>query len=182
MIKIKVTEKSGASIEYTGESEIIERLSQLGHGKPERWVLHKDEPMAEAYDDADVLEEMVEEIQPAVDAVMELISPAIPAVDAVLDEQGVEISPAIPAVKAGYSEVSPAIPAVTQKWVKLKAEYTVEIEDITAQHELNECIAKRKAEYPNAEEFLNAFFDGGQDAIDELQAARLAIKAKYPKP
>lgn len=134
MLKIKVTEKSGASIEYTGESEIIERLSQLGHGKPERWVLHKDEPMAESYDDADVLEEKIEQID------------------------GVDV-----------------------KHVKLKAEYTVEIVDLDQDPAwlLEQCIAKRKAEYPTAEEIFNALFDGG---MDDLQAKRLAIKAKYPKP
>jgi hypothetical protein len=154
MKHIKVTEKSGASITYAGDDSLISRLSELGHGKPERWVLHKDELMAEAYDDADVLEEEIRELTPAVEAI--------------LDEQGVE--------------VSPAVPAVMQKWVKLKAEYTVEIEDITAQHALAEVIAKRVAEYPSAEEFLNAYFDGGQAALDALQASRLAVKAKYPKP
>ena len=134
MLKIKVTEKSGASIEYTGESEIIGRLPQLGHGKPERWQLHKDEPMAEAYDDANVLEEKVEQVN------------------------GVDV-----------------------KKVKLKAEYTVSIEDITEQHNLQQVIAKRKAEYPSAEEFMNAFFDGGDEALAALQAKRLEIKAKYPK-
>jgi hypothetical protein len=92
--------------------------------------------MAEAYDDADVLEE----------------------------------------------EMRDTLDGVAQKWVKLKAEYTVEIEDITAQHALAEVIAKRVAEYPSAEDFLNAYFDGGQAALDALQAARLAVKAKYPKP
>ena len=67
-------------------------------------------------------------------------------------------------------------------WVKLRAEYTIEIEDITYEHDLAECIANRVSEYPRPEEFMNAFFDGGQDALDELQALRLAIKAKYPKP
>lgn len=66
--------------------------------------------------------------------------------------------------------------------VILPAEYTIEIEDITAQHALAECISKRVAEYPTAADFLNAFFDGGQAALDALQAKRLAIKAKYPKP
>jgi hypothetical protein len=156
MLKIKVTEKSGASVEYTGEMDLIERLSAMGHGLPERIVLHKDEPGAQAYDDADVLEEIVEEIHPAVEAV--------------LDDQGVE--------------VSPAIPAVTQKKVKLKAEYTIEIIDLDQNPEwlLSQCIAKRKAEYPSAEEFLNAFFDGGQTALDALADMRLVIKAKYPKP
>lgn len=64
----------------------------------------------------------------------------------------------------------------------LPAEYTIEIEDITAQYELEQVIAKRKAEYPTPEEFLNAYFDGGQTAVDALQAKRLEIKTKYPKP
>jgi hypothetical protein len=116
---------------------IAECVASCAWGKPERWVLHKDEAASlEAYDDADVLEE----------------------------------------------EMRDTLEGVAQKWVKLKAEYTVEIEDITAQHALAEVIAKRVAEYPSAEEFLNAFFDGGQSALDALQAARLAVKAKYPKP
>lgn len=104
-------------------------------GKPERFVLHKDELGAEAYEDSDVLEEKVEQ-----------------------DSLGVE-----------------------RKYVKLKAEYTIEIEDITEEHNLQQVIAKRKAEYPSAEEFMNAFFDGGDEALAVLQAKRLEIKAKYPK-
>lgn len=57
--------------------------------------------------------------------------------------------------------------------------YTVEIEDISHEHELREVITKRVAEYPSAADFLNAFFDGG---LEELREKRLAIKAKYPKP
>jgi hypothetical protein len=64
----------------------------------------------------------------------------------------------------------------------LPAEYTVEITDISSEHALAECISKRKSEYPSAEEFLNAFFDGGEQALAALQAKRLAVKAKYPKP
>lgn len=116
---------------------VAESIQYNSWGKPERWVLHKDEAASlESYDDADVLEE----------------------------------------------EIRDTLDGVTQKWVKLKAEYEVYVEDITAQHALAEVIAKRVAEYPSAEEFLNAYFDGGQAALDALQAARLAVKAKYPKP
>lgn len=66
--------------------------------------------------------------------------------------------------------------------VMLPAEYTVEITDITAEHDLKECLKNRKAEYPTPEEFMNAFFDGGDQAVAELQVKRLAVKAKYPKP
>jgi hypothetical protein len=59
---------------------------------------------------------------------------------------------------------------------------TFEITDITAEHALAEVIKNRVAEYPTPAEFMNAFFDGGESAIAELQTKRLAIKAKYPKP
>jgi hypothetical protein len=64
----------------------------------------------------------------------------------------------------------------------LPEEHTVEIIDITLEHELAECINKRVSEYPTPADFMNAFFDGGQVDLAELQARRLAIKAKYPKP
>ena len=66
--------------------------------------------------------------------------------------------------------------------VMLPAEYTVEITDVTAEYELKYCIQNRKMEYPSPEEFMNAFFDGSQAALDALQAKRLEVKAKYPKP
>lgn len=66
--------------------------------------------------------------------------------------------------------------------VILPAEYTIEVVDITAEADLAKCIANRKAEYPSPEDFLNAFFDGGEPALAELQAKRLSVKAKYPKP
>jgi hypothetical protein len=135
---------------------IAECVAVNAWGKPERSVLHKDELMAEEYDDADVLEEEMRELTPAIDAV--------------LDEQGVE--------------VSPAVPAVMQKYVKLKAEYTVEITDLDQDSSwlLEQCHAKRKAEYPSVEELWHAFMDEGQQGLDRLQQVRLAIKAKYPKP
>lgn len=67
--------------------------------------------------------------------------------------------------------------------VTLPAEYTVEITDITAEHTLQECIKNRISEYPTFGDFMNAFFDGDQVAnLEALKQARLAVKAKYPKP
>ena len=163
MKKIKVTEKSGASIEYINDGEVLERLSQMGHGLPERWVPHKDE--GGSYDEADVIDERIVELVPEV--------PLVPAKPAVYDN-GNLISEEVPEV--------PAVPAVVQKQVKLKAEYSVEIVDISAQVALENCMAARKAEYPTAEEFLNAFFDGGEAGLEALRAKRLAIKQKHPKP
>ena len=95
----------------------------------------------------------------------ELVSPAV---EEVVDENGVV--------------TIPASPAVFKKMVKLKAEYTIEIIDITAEHDLQECIKNRKSEYPTMEEFLNAYFDGGEVAVQALQQKRLLIKQKYKKP
>lgn len=85
-------------------------------------------------------------------------------------------------IETVVEEATEEVPAVIKKQVKLKAEYIIEIVDISQEHALKECIANRKAEYPTMEEFLNAYFDGGEVAVQELQAKRLAIKAKYPKP
>ena len=113
MKKIKVTEKSGASIEYINDGEVLNRLHLMGHGLPER-----------------------------------------PELDAEGNPTGVMIP----------------------------AEYTVEITDISAEYALKECIQKRKAEYPSPEEFMNAYFDGGEAALQAMSASRLAVKQKYPKP
>lgn len=67
-------------------------------------------------------------------------------------------------------------------WVKLKAEYTIEITDVTFDHALQECIQNRIRAYPSPEEFLNAFFDGPEIALDLLRQRRYEVKAKYPKP
>lgn len=67
-------------------------------------------------------------------------------------------------------------------WVKLRAEYTIEILDVTFDHALQECIQNRIRAYPSPEEFLNAFFDGPEIALDLLRQRRYEVKAKYPKP
>jgi hypothetical protein len=101
----------------------------------------------------------------------------------IIEERIIEDSPAIQEVTNESGEiVQPFVPSVSHKEFKLKAEYTVEITDISQEYALQECIQKRKSEYPSPEEFMNAYFDGGEQAVAELQAKRLAVKAKYPKP
>jgi hypothetical protein len=53
---------------------------------------------------------------------------------------------------------------------------------ISYEDELKECFGKRKTEYPSPEEFMNAWFDGGAEALNNLELKRLAVKAQYPKP
>jgi hypothetical protein len=150
MKKYKVI-KAGVQISgWTSDENLDETYWQESFGKPERWVLHKDEPMAEAYDDADVLEERTDEIQPAVEAV--------------LDDQGVE--------------VSPAIPAVTQKKVKLKAEYTVEIEDITAQVAQEAINAEALAYLASTDWLVIREVDAGTPCPADIKAERAAARAR----
>jgi hypothetical protein len=163
MKKVIVKNKDGIQ---THSAEILDPTAWIAEcvagnywGLPERWVLHKDELMAESYDDADVLEEEMRELTPAVEAI--------------LDEQGVE--------------VSPAVPAVMQKYVKLKAEYSIEIIDLDQDPEylLQQCHAKRQAEYPSLGEFADAFVkmqNGDSLQMEAYVTACMAVKAKYPKP
>lgn len=155
MKKIKVTDKNG-TIEYINDGEVINRLHLMGHGLPERIV----DDIEGSYDPADVIEKFTVTIK----------EPVI-AYEMKPDESGNMVE--VP------FEMEPGI---YEHKVKLMAEYTIEIEDITYEHELNEVISKRKSEYPTMEEFMNAYFDGGEIAVQALQAVRLAVKAKYPKP
>lgn len=119
----KVIIKNNSGIQTHGAeledpmSWITDCISMNAWGKPERWVPHRDEQVLfgkEEYDDSDVIDERQVEIIPG-----KPFEPAIPAVY----EAGVLIRDEIPE--------SPEKPAVMQKQVKLKAEYLVEIVDIT---------------------------------------------------
>lgn len=54
-----------------------------------------------------------------------------------------------------------------------------EIEKIKEEYKTVEYKELRKLEYPSIEECVHAILD---DKLEELQAKRLAVKEKYPKP
>ena len=54
--------------------------------------------------------------------------------------------------------------------------------ELSYEDKLQECFHKRKSEYPSPEDFMNAWFDGGAEVLNNLELKRLAVKAKYPKP
>lgn len=54
--------------------------------------------------------------------------------------------------------------------------------DHSYEYDLQVCLNNRKSKYPSAEEFLNAYFDGGQEELNNLELKRLAVKAEFPKP
>ena len=149
---------------------IADCIASNAWGLPERWVPHKDE--GGSYDEADVLDERVVEDEPAVEPV--LISEGIPAKPAVYDN-GNLISEATEEVLAVYTE---GVPAKTHKEVKLKAEYTVEIEDITAQLE-QEKINKESLEYLASTDWLVIReMDAGIPCPAEIKAERAAARAR----
>jgi hypothetical protein len=111
---------------------IAECVASDAWGKPERWVLHKDEPMAEAYDDADVIAEEIVE-----------------------------------------STDGPA-----QKMVKLKAEYTVEIEDITAQVAQEAINAEALAYLASTDWLVIREVDAGVPCPTDIKTLRAEARAK----
>ena len=142
-------------------------------GKPERWVLHKDEPMAEGYDEADVLEERTVEDFPAVDPV--LISEAIPGSPAVMDEAGNIVQAEIPETPAVYSE---GMPAKTHKEVKLKAEYTIEILDISSQVEQEKQNAEALAYLAETDWMVIREIDAGVPCPVDVKSKRAEARSK----
>lgn len=155
---------------------IADCIASNAWGKPERWVLHKDEPMAEAYDEADVLEERIVEDMPAVDPV--LISEAIPGSPAVMDEAGNIVQAEIPETPAVYSE---AIPAQTHKEVKLRSEYTVEIEDISAMLELQKLSTEALRYLESTDWMIIREIDAGIPCPAEVKQARAEARTKVVK-
>lgn len=143
MLKIKVTEKSGAWIEYKSETEL--NYSELGHGLSERSV-----PASADFDEADVIERF-----------------------------DIEMSPAIAEVVNDAGEiVQEAIPAVTVPMVKLRAEYTIEILDITAQVEQEKINAEALAYLVSTDWMVIREVDSGLPCPADIKAERAAARAR----
>ena len=60
------------------------------------------------------------------------------------------------------------------------AEITAEQERLQAEYDAKVWERNRKAEYPSLQDCIHALLDGG-DTLTDLQAARQAVKDKYPK-
>jgi len=123
---------------------IAECVASNAWGKPERWVLHKDESLAEAYDEADVIEEKTEELTHS--------------------------------VVAGDDTQSELV--TSQKWVKLRAEYTVEIEDITARVAQDAINAEALAYLASTDWLIIREVDAGVACPADIKAERAAARAR----
>ena len=62
-----------------------------------------------------------------------------------------------------------------------KQELDIELARLQAEYDALEYQRLREPEYPPIKDQLDALWKGG-DALDEMKAQVLAIKAKYPKP
>ena len=59
---------------------------------------------------------------------------------------------------------------------------TAEEKEIEYSKALQECYAKREAEYPKVADYLDAQAKGDALGMEAWNAKQLAVKAKYPKP
>lgn len=71
-----------------------------------------------------------------------------------------------------------------EKWVLLKADYTIEIIDLDKDYDylLNECHTKRKSEYPPIEDYLDSIVKNDEIQKQNYIDKCLQVKSKYPKP
>ena len=176
MKKVVITRKNGSlsgAEMLDPQAWIADGVAGNWWGKPERWVLHKDEPMAEGYDEADVLEERTVEDYPAIEPV--LISEAILGIPAVMDEAGNIVQAEIPEVPAVYSE---AIPARTHREVKLRAEYTVEVVDITEAVALEKLSTEALRYLESTDWYIIRELDAGVPCPVEVKQARAEARSK----
>ena len=99
--------------------------------------------------------------------------------DDVIEEFDHVVSPAVDEVENEAGEVvQEAIPAVTVKMVKLKAEYTVEIIDITAQAEQEKINAEALAYLASTDWMVIREMDSGLPCPADVKTARAAARAK----
>ena len=153
MKRVKIIQHNGQptfSEQEDPSQWIADCIASNAWGKPERWVLHKDEPMAQPYDEADVLEERIVEDAPAIDAVM--------------DDAGMI--------------VQDAVPAKTHKEVKLKAEYTIEIEDITDKLEQERINAEALKYLADTDWMIIREMDAGIVCPADVKLARAEARSK----
>lgn len=164
MKKFKITTKTGSF------TVIAETLDDCPHymGLPERSV-----PASADFDEADVIERYDHVVTPAIPA--ELISEAIPGTPAVMDDAGNIVQEEIPAVPAVYSE---EIPAVTVPMVKLRAEYTIEIEDIADKVAQEKANAEALAYLASTDWMVIREIDAGIPCPASVKAERAAARAR----
>lgn len=127
-----------------------ETYYESSFGKLERWVEEGSEP----YSSEDVLEEKLEEISPEIPAQMGV------------DETGEEVL------------LVAAVPAVTKKMVKLKAEYELQIEDITEELKQEKINGECLQYLASTDWLIIREMDSGVPCPAEIKQKRAEARAK----
>lgn len=171
MKRVKIIQHNGQPT-YSEQEDptqwIADCIASNAWGKPERSV-----PASADFDEADVVERYDHVVTPAVPA--ELISEAIPGTPAVMDDAGNIVQEEIPAVPAVYSE---EIPAVTVPMVKLRAEYTIEIEDIADKVAQEKTNAEALAYLASTDWMVIREIDAGIVCPEDVKLARAEARSK----
>ena len=151
MKKIIITRKNGS----LSGAEMLNPQAWIADGIAGNWWGKPERvvPKSADYDVADVLEEFDHVVNPAIDEVV--------------NESG--------------EVVQEAIPAVTVTMVKLKAEYTIEIEDITAKVEQEKINAEALAYLASTDWMVVRFAENGTPYPEEIKAERAAARARIVK-
>ncbi len=149
MKKIIIKNKEG---QQTHGAEMLDPQAWIADGVAGNWWGKPERvvPKSADYDVADVLEEF--------DYVVN------PAIDEVVNESG--------------EVVQEAIPAVMVTMVKLKAEYTIEVLDITAQVEQEKTNAEALAYLASTDWLVIREMDAGVPCPAEVKAERAAARAR----
>ncbi len=73
---------------------------------------------------------------------------------------------------------------ITRYKFLIPCEYIIIYEDNSAELVMQEVINNRLKEYPSIQEIIHTIMDKGLDSeeMNALQAMRISVKAKYPKP
>jgi len=152
MKKVIIKNKEG---QQTHGAEMLDPQAWIAEGIAGNWWGKPDRvvPKSADYDVADVLEEFDHVVNPAIDEVV--------------NESG--------------EVVQEAIPAVTVTMVKLKAEYEISIEDITAQVEQEKINAEALAYLAATDFYTIREADAGTPCPAEIKAERAAARARIVK-
>jgi hypothetical protein len=149
MKKVIIKNKEG---QHTHGAEMLDPQAWIADGIAGNWWGKPERvvPKSADYDVADVLEEFDHVVNPAIDEVV--------------NESG--------------EVVQEAIPAVTVTMVKLKAEYTIEVLDITAQVEQEKTNAEALAYLASTDWLVIREMDAGVPCPAEVKAERAAARAR----
>lgn len=151
------SELGHAIVEDDKAQEMVEIYLSNYKGLPERWEVL--DTQNQLHNESQIIEDKIVVTQEAV-----------AEVPAVMNEQGEIVQEAIP-----------AIPEVSHKEVKLKAEYTCEMIDVTAQVNQNKINSESLAYLASTDWYIIREMDSGVQCPADIKQARNEARARIVK-